>query len=158
MSDQALYIHSMEKLDHATRKRLILQGAFQSKAHEMNEKRFPTSRCGSHDRSFSESWYYTKVRKNNIRRKWLSYSPKVFCHFCLFFVAIIKNKRSQRSVIGIRKRLMKSLQSTKNLIVILMQQLIFIIFVSTFLSMNNFLTKPQIRRRQGKRRLERIEK
>ena len=161
MSDPALYIHSMEKLDLATRKRLISQGAFQPKAHEMNEKRFPTSRCGSHDRSFSERWYYTKVGKNNIRRKWLSYSPKedaVFCHFCLFFVAVIRNKRSQRSVIGIGKRLMRSLQSTKNLIVILMQQLIFIIFVSTFPSMNNFLTKPPRRRRQGKRRLERIEK
>ena len=47
MSDPALYIHSMEKLDLATRKRLISQGAFQPKAHEMNEKRFPTSRCGS---------------------------------------------------------------------------------------------------------------
>ena len=88
MSDPALYIHSMEKIDLATRKRLILQGAFQPKAHEMKEKRFPTSRCGSHDRSFSESWYYTKVGKNNISRKWLSYSPKedaVFCHFCLSF-------------------------------------------------------------------------
>ena len=42
MSDPALYIHSMEKLDLATRKRLISQGAFQPKAHEMNEKRFPT--------------------------------------------------------------------------------------------------------------------
>ena len=63
ISDPALYIHSMEKLDLATRKRLISQGAFQPKAHEMNEKRFPTSRCGSHDRSFSESWYYTKVGK-----------------------------------------------------------------------------------------------
>ena len=42
---------------------MISQGAFQPKAHEMNEKRFPTSRCGSHDRSFSESWYYTKVGK-----------------------------------------------------------------------------------------------
>ena len=63
MSDRALYIHSIEKLDLATRKRLISQGAFQPKAHEMNEKRFPTSRCGSHDRSFSESWYYTKVKK-----------------------------------------------------------------------------------------------
>ena len=113
MSDPALYIHSMEKLDLVTRKRLISQGAFQPKAHEMNEKRFPTSRCGSHDRSFSESWYYTKVGKNNIRRKWLSYSPKedaVFCHFSLFFVAVIRNKRSQRSVIGIGKRLMRSLQ------------------------------------------------
>ena len=60
MRDPALYIHSMEKLDLATRKRLILQGAFQPKAHEMKEKRFPTSRCGSYDRSFSESWYYTK--------------------------------------------------------------------------------------------------
>ena len=149
MSDPALYIHSMEKIDLATRKRLISQGAFQPKAHEMKEKRFPTSRCGSHDRSFSESWYYTKVGKNNIRRKWLSYSPKedaVFCHFCLFFVAVIKNKRSQRSVIGIGKRLLRSLQSTKNLIVILTQQLIFIIFASTFPSMNNFLTKPQRRR------------
>ena len=87
MSDPALYIHSMEKLDLATRKRLISQKAFQPKAHEMNENRFPASRCSSHDRSFSESWYYTKVRKNNIRRKWLSYSLKedaVFCHFCLF--------------------------------------------------------------------------
>ena len=87
MSHPALYIHSMEKLDLATSKRLILQGAFQPKAHEMKEKRFRTSRCGSHDRSFSKSWYYTKVGKNNIRRKWLSYSPKedaVFCHFCLF--------------------------------------------------------------------------
>ena len=161
MSDPALYIHSMEKLDIATRKRLISQGAFQPKAHEINEKRFPTSRCGSHDRSFSESWYYTKVGKNNIRRKWLSYSPKedaVLCHFWLFSVGVIKNKRSQRSVIGIGKRLTRSLQSTKNLIVMSMQQFIFIIFVSTFPSMNNFLTKPQRRRRQGKRRLERIEK
>ena len=41
MSDPALYIHSMEKLDLATRKRFISQGAFQPKAHEMNEKRFP---------------------------------------------------------------------------------------------------------------------
>ena len=36
MSDPALYIHSMEKLDLATRKPLISQGAFQPKAHEMN--------------------------------------------------------------------------------------------------------------------------
>ena len=106
MSDPALYIHSMEKLDLATRKRLISQGTFQPKAREMNEKRFSTSRCGSHDRSFSESWYYTNVGKNNIRRKWLSYSPKegaVFCHFCLFFVAVIKNKRSQDRLSGLEK-------------------------------------------------------
>ena len=103
MSDPALYIHSMEKLDLATRKRLILQGAFQPKAHEMKEKQFPTSRCGSHDRSFSESWYYTKVGKNNIRRKWLSYSPKedaVFCHFCLFFCR--GNKEQTFTKIGYR--------------------------------------------------------
>ena len=87
MSDPALYIHSMEKLGLATRKRLISQKTFQPKAHEMNEKLFPASRCSSHDRSFSESWYYTKVRKNNIRRKWLSYSLKedaVSCYFSLF--------------------------------------------------------------------------
>ena len=117
ISDPALYIHSMEKLDLATRKRLISQGA-----HEMNEKRFPLSKCGSHDRSFSESWYYTKVGKHNIRRKCMAviFTERRcrFCHFCLFFVAVKKNKRSQRSVIGIGKRLMRSLQSTKNLIVI----------------------------------------
>ena len=69
-----------------------------------------------------------------------------FVTFAFFFVAVIKNKRSQRSVIEIGKRLLRSLQSTKNLIVILTQQLIFIIFASTFPSMNNFLTKPQRRR------------
>ena len=40
-----------------------LQGAFQSKAHEMNEKRFPKSQCASQDRSFNESWYHCRSYK-----------------------------------------------------------------------------------------------
>ena len=88
INDPAMYIHCIEKLGLATKRRLILQGAFQPKVHEMNEKQFPKSRCGSHHRSFNESWYHIKVGKNSFRRKWLSYSPKkdaVFCHFCIFF-------------------------------------------------------------------------
>jgi acyl carrier protein len=76
MNDPALYIHSIEKRDLATRKRLISLGPFQPKAHEMNEKQFS-----------NESLYHIKVGKNNFKRKWLSYSPKedaVFCHFCIF--------------------------------------------------------------------------
>lgn len=52
MNDPALYIYSIEKLDLATRKRLISRRPFQPKAHEMNEKKFPKSRCGSHDHPF----------------------------------------------------------------------------------------------------------
>ena len=81
-----------------------------------------------------------------------------FVTFAFFFCR--GNKEQTFTKIGYRdwKKAVESLQRTKNLIVILTQQLIFIIFVSTFPSMNNFLTKPQRRRRQGNRRLERIEK
>ena len=103
MNDPAQYIHSIEKLDLATKKRLISRGPFQPKAHEMNEKQFPKSRCGSHDCSFNESWYNIKVGKNNFKRKWLSYSPKddaVFCHFCIFFSR--NNKEQTFTKIGYR--------------------------------------------------------
>ena len=102
MSDPALYIHSMEKLDLATRKRLISQGAFQSKAHEMNEKRFPTSRCGSHDRSFSESWYYTKVGKTILEENGCHIRRKKMPFFVTFTIFCRGNKEQTFTKIGYR--------------------------------------------------------
>jgi hypothetical protein len=161
MNDPAQYIHSIEKLDLATKKRLISRGPFQPKAHEMNEKQFPKSRCGSHDRSFNESWYNIKVGKTILKENGYHIHQKTMQFFvtsAFFSLAIIRNKRSRRLVIVIGKRPMRSLQSTKNLNVILTQELILLIFAPTFTSMNNFLTKPRRWRRQGKRRLERTER
>lgn len=93
--DPATYVQKIDKLDAATRQRLILRGPFQPNAQKMEGKQFPKSRCGSHDRAFNENWYKITVGKTTFERKWLSYSPKtdaVFCHFCIFFG---RNNREQ---------------------------------------------------------------
>ena len=81
LNDPALYIHSIAKLDLATRKRLISRGPYQPKVNEMKEKQFPKSKCGSHDRSFNESWYNIKVGKNNVNRKMAVIFTKGRCCF-----------------------------------------------------------------------------
>ena len=47
MNGPTMYIHCIQKLGLTTKRRLISQGAFQPKAHDMNEKQFLKSRCGS---------------------------------------------------------------------------------------------------------------